>query len=35
LIRSLGTGVSILPMLLVFIFFQRCFIQGMATTGVK
>jgi alpha-1,4-digalacturonate transport system permease protein len=27
--------VSILPMLLVFIFFQRYFIQGMATTGMK
>jgi multiple sugar transport system permease protein/alpha-1,4-digalacturonate transport system permease protein len=27
--------VSILPMLIVFIFFQRYFIQGMATTGMK
>lgn len=27
--------VSILPMLLVFVFFQRYFIQGMATTGMK
>jgi multiple sugar transport system permease protein/alpha-1,4-digalacturonate transport system permease protein len=27
--------VSILPMLLVFIFFQRYFIQGIASTGIK
>ena len=27
--------VSIIPMLLVFIFFQRYFIQGIASTGMK
>jgi alpha-1,4-digalacturonate transport system permease protein len=27
--------VSIIPILLVFIFFQRYFIQGIASTGIK
>jgi multiple sugar transport system permease protein len=32
----MGMGlVSIIPMLIVFIFFQRYFIQGIANTGLK
>jgi multiple sugar transport system permease protein len=30
-----GTAVSVLPMLLIFIFLQRYFIQGIALTGLK
>ncbi len=30
-----GTAVSVLPMLLVFVFLQRYFIQGIALTGLK
>ena len=27
--------VSILPMLLIFVFFQRYFVQGIASSGLK
>ena len=30
-----GTAVAVIPMLIVFIFLQRYFIQGIALTGLK
>ena len=32
---SLLTAAQMLPMLLLFFFFQRLFIQGIASTGIK